>query len=251
MNERFMQILTLAATFGGVLGPALSSSNTGETSGRFFGDVYIIPADYAFAIWVPIYLGLLAFAAFQALPPQRFNPRFVKTRPWLVASALLNAAWIVAFDNLLFTSSLVIIALMLVTALVMHRTLEIGGTRVYGLERPLRVPFSLYAGWLTVATVVNAAGVLAVRGWDGFGLSYPVWGVVMLVVAAAIGLTTRFRWNDPVYGAVFVWALVGISVARADAPLVAGTALFLALLFVQTFLPTVGNALRPGSVKAV
>ena len=256
MNKRFMQILTLIATFGGVLGPTLGSfapgsSSTGEISGRFFRDVLVIPADYAFVIWAPIYLGFLAFAVFQALPSQRLNPRFTKTRPWLAVSALLNAAWIVSFDNLLFALSLVIIVGMLVTALFMHRTLGIGRTRVYGLERLLRVPFSLYAGWLTVATVVNAAGVLVVSGWDGFVLGHLVWGVAMLVVASAIGLVTRFRWDDPVYGAVFVWALVGVSLKRPDVPVVAGTALLLALLFVLTFLPTVRGALRPVLAKAV
>jgi hypothetical protein len=236
MSEKVKQTITLVATFAGVLGPTFGAfspgtSSTGEISGRFFSDVYIIPADYAFAIWAPIYLGFLAFAIFQALPGQRLNPRLMRVRLWLVASALLNAAWIAAFNNLLFGLSLVIIAGMLVTALVMHRLLEIGTTKVYGAERLLRLPFSLYAGWLTAATILNAAGVLADSGWAGFGISYPVWGVIMLVVATAIGLLTRFRWNDPVYGAVFVWAFVGIVIARTEIPLIAVTAGVLAIVF--------------------
>lgn len=236
MNEKTKQIVTLIATFAGILGPALGAfnpggSSTGEVSGRFFNEVLIIPADYAFAIWAPIYLGLLAFAVYQALPSQRLNIRFAKTRLWLTASALLNAAWIVAFDNLLFDLSLAIIALMLVTALAMHRKLEIGTTKVYGLERLLRVPFSLYAGWLTAATILNTAGVLAVRDWNGFGLSDLVWGIVMLLVASAIGLVTRFRWSDPVYGAVFVWAFIGVVVARGATGSVATLAGVLAALF--------------------
>ena len=235
------QLLTLLATFAGVLGPTLGSftpgnSSTAEISARFFRDVYIIPADYAFVIWAPICLGFLAFAVYQALPAQRHNPRLMKTRLWLSASALLNAAWIVTFDNFLFPLSLVIIIGMLVTALVMHRTLEIGRTRVYGLERLLRLSFSLYAGWLTAATILNAAGVLAVNSWNGFGLTYPIWGVLMLLVASAIGLLTRFRWNDPVYGAVFVWTFVGIVVARVDTPVVAITAGMLAVVFVISLL---------------
>lgn len=246
MSERVKQVLTLVATFAGVLGPAFGAfspgnSNTGEISGRFFSDVYIIPADYAFAIWTPIYLGFLAFAVFQALPAQRLNPRFMRVRLWLAASALLNAAWIAVFNNLLFGLSLVIIVAMLVLALVMHRTLEIGRTKVYGFERIVRLPFSLYAGWLTAATILNTAGVLADSDWGGFGISYPVWGVVMLVVAAAIGLLTRFRWNDPVYGAVFVWAFVGVVVARADVPLIAVTAGVLAAVFAVSTLTLVGN----------
>jgi len=99
------------------------------------------------------------------------------------------------------------------------------------MERLLRLPFSLYAGWLTAATILNAAGVLADNDWGGFGISYPVWGVIMLFVATAIGLLTRFRWNDPVYGAVFVWAFVGIVIARAEIPLVAVMAGVLAVVF--------------------
>ena len=239
MNERAKQLITLVATFGGVLGPSLGSfslgtSTTGEISGQFFRDVFIIPADYAFAIWAPIYLGFLTFAVFQALPAQRLNPRFMRVRLWLATSSLLNAAWIAVFNNLLFGLSLVIIVGMLVTALVMHRMLEIGKTKVYGLERVLRLPFSLYAGWLTAATILNAAGVLADNGWNGFGLGYPAWGVIMLFVATLIGLITRFRWNDHVYGAVFVWAFVGIVVARSDVPAVAITAGVLAVVFAAT-----------------
>ena len=244
MNEKTKQIAALVATLVGVLSPALSafspgSSSTGEISGRYFREVLIVPADYAFVIWAPIYLGFLAFAIYQALPAQRHNPRFAKTRLWLAASALLNAAWIIAFDNLLFTLSLAIITLMLITALRMHRTLEIGETRVFGLERYLRVPFSLYAGWLTVATVVNAAGVLAVNDWGEPGfLLYPLWGVAMLLVASVIGLTTRFTWRDPVYGGVFVWALIGIAVAPNQPLVVILTAGVLALVFALSLLPS-------------
>lgn len=39
----------------------------------------------------------------------------------------------------------------------------------------------------------NAAGVLDVNDWSGFGISYPAWGVVMLVVATVGELLTRFR----------------------------------------------------------
>ena len=243
MNEKVKQIVTLIATFAGVLGPLLSnpfapgSSSTGEISGQYFREVLVIPADYAFAIWAPIYLGFLAFAVYQALPAQRHNPRFAKTRLWLAASALLNAAWIVVFGNLLFTLSLVIIVGMLVTALRMHRTLEISETRVFGLERALRLPFSLYAGWLTVATIVNAAGVLEVNGWGGPSLFYPVWGVAMLLVASVIGLATRFTWRDPVYGGVFVWALTGVAVAPGQPLSVSLTAGVLALVFLLSLFP--------------
>lgn len=250
MSEKVKQVVTLVVTFASILLPAFGAftpgdTNTGEVSGQYFRDVYIIPADYAFAIWAPIYLGFLTFAVFQALPAQRDNPRFAATRLWLAGSALLNAAWGAVFNNLLFGLSAVVIVVMLAVALVMHRTMGIGRMKVYGVERFVRFPFSLYAGWLTVATIVNVAGVLAVNGWDGFGISYPVWGVVMLLVAAAIVVTTRLRWRDPVYGGVLMWACVGVIVARAEVPLVAVTAGVVGLTVLATFVPGVGNLTRP------
>ncbi len=249
MSERVKQVGTLVVTFASILLPAFGAftpgdTNTGEVSGRFFRDVYIIPADYAFAIWGPIYLGFLAFAVFQALPAQRDNPRLAATRLWLAGTALLNAAWGAVFNNLLFGLSALVIVVMLVVALVMHRTMQIGQVKVYGVERFVRLPFSLYAGWLTVATILNVGGVLAVNGWDGFGISYPMWGVVMLLVGAALGLATRFRWRDPVYGGVFVWAYVGIVIARIDTPLVAVTAGVLAFVFMLSLVPGIGSLMR-------
>ena len=249
MNEKTKQMLTLVATFVGITAPFLvdllipNRVSTGEISGRFFAEVLIIPADYVFAIWAPIYVGLLAFAVYQALPTQRDNPRFAKTRLWLTASALLNAGWIVAFNSLQFNLSVVLIVGMLATALRMHRTLEIGETKVSRLERYLRIPFSLYAGWLTVATIVNLAGALEVAGWNALGLSYSIWDVVMLLIATAIGLLTRLRWHDPIYGVVFVWAFVGIIVARVSVVPVAVTAGILALVFLASLLRPLANPL--------
>ena len=250
MSEKVKQIVTLVVTFAGVLFPAFGafrpgSTSTGEISDRYFSDVYIIPADYAFAIWAPIYLGFLFFAVVQALPAQRDNPRFAATRLWLAGTALLNAAWGEVTNNLLFGLSALVLVAMLVVALVMHRTMQIGRTKVYGLERLLRLPFSLYAGWCTVATILNVGVVLAVNGWDGFGISYPVWGALMLVVAAVIMVITRFRWRDPVVGGVLLWACVGIVLARADVPIVAGTAGVVALVAAATLVPGAGGLLRP------
>ena len=51
----------------------LNGQNTGQISDRF--NVYFVPAGYVFSIWGFIYIGLIAYAIFQALPSQRENPR--------------------------------------------------------------------------------------------------------------------------------------------------------------------------------
>src|SRR5512141_3414830 len=70
----------------------LNGLNTGQISDRF--QVYFVPAGYVFSIWGLIYLGLIAFAVFQALPAQRRNPRLRATGWWISLGGLAISTWI-------------------------------------------------------------------------------------------------------------------------------------------------------------
>lgn len=74
----------------------------------------------------------------------------------------------------------------------------------------LRVPFSVYFGWITVATIANVTTLLVGLGWNGFGLSEPAWMIIILIVGAAIAIATTLRNRDFFYGLVPVWAYLGI-----------------------------------------
>jgi hypothetical protein len=63
-----------------------------EIADRF--DILFIPAGYAFSIWGVIYLGLIAFTLYQALPSQRENPRLRRIGLWFAASCVANVAWL-------------------------------------------------------------------------------------------------------------------------------------------------------------
>ena len=68
-TRQILIILSIALTLVvNVLANALpiNGLNTGQISDSF--DVYFVPAGYVFAIWGLIYIGLGAFAVFQALP---------------------------------------------------------------------------------------------------------------------------------------------------------------------------------------
>jgi hypothetical protein len=53
----------------------------------------VIPADYAFAIWGPIFLLCLAYAVYQALSANRANP-LLRRVGWFFAGAFfLNSLW--------------------------------------------------------------------------------------------------------------------------------------------------------------
>ena len=64
----------------------INGLNTGKISDNFH--VFFVPAGYVFAIWGLIYIGLLSYAVFQALPAQKDNPRMQATGWWVVLGSL-------------------------------------------------------------------------------------------------------------------------------------------------------------------
>jgi hypothetical protein len=86
------------------------------------------------------------------------------------------------------------------------------------------LPFSVYLGWISVATIANVTDWLYLVGWDGFGIAAPVWAVIMLVVASVVGLLMALTRRDVAYLMVFVWSFVGIAVKQVAAPMVVTSA---------------------------
>ena len=82
------------------------------------------------------------------------------------------------------------------------------------------VLFSVYLGWITVATVANVTDWLYLVGWNGFGIRAQTWAVIMLAVASLLGLAMALTRRDVGYLSVLVWAFVGIAVKQTSAPTV-------------------------------
>ena len=209
-------------------------------------NILIQPADYAFSIWSAIYLGLLGLALAQALPEGSRNPRYQQARLPLILNMVVNFGWFVATQREWGGVSAGLLWAQFLTAVWLYYALEIPKTKVYGLERLLRVSISLYVGWLTVANVVTTAYVLERLGWSGWGVGDVTWTVVIMVVASAVGLSARFAWRDPVYGGVFVWAFVGVALREGQPLVVAITAGLLTLVFVLLLVPGTGSLMRIG-----
>ena len=198
----------------------INGLNTGQISDLF--KVYFVPAGYVFSIWGVIYLGLIAFAIFQALPAQRENPRLRATGWWIVLSGLANSAWIFLWHYQLFPLTLVVMLVLLASLIMIYLRLEIGRSRVSTTENWLaRVPFSIYLGWITVATVANATSLLDYLKWNGFGIAPEVWMGIMLAAVLVIVTLVNLRHHDIAYSLVILWALAGIGLKHAAVSAVA------------------------------
>jgi hypothetical protein len=101
---------------------------------------------------------------------------------------------------------------LLVSLVVIYQRLGIGTGKTSLNERWLvDMPFSIYLGWISVATIANASVVLLHLNWDGFGLSETTWTVIMLVVGVISGLFMTFKRSEVFYTLVLIWAFIGIA----------------------------------------
>lgn len=201
----------------------INGQTTGEISDRF--DIYFVPAGYVFSIWGLIYLALLGFAVYQALPGQRDNPRLRRVGYLFALSCAANVAWIFLWHYERFPLTLVAMASLLVLLIAIYLRLGIGRGPVSTAERWLvRLPFSIYLGWITVATIANVTQLLDYLNWGGWGISPEAWTVIMLIAATAITAAVLFSRGDVAYGLVIVWAVAGIAIKHAGTPVVTGAA---------------------------
>lgn len=201
----------------------LNGQNTGEISDRF--DVYFVPAGYVFAIWLVIYIGWIAFTIFQFLPSQKENPRLRKLGYWFALSGVFNAAWLFCWHYNLFGLSVLVMLALLGSLVVSYLKLDVGRTKAgAGESWAVDVPFGVYLGWVSVATIANITSWLYSIDWNGFGVAPQVWAVIMLAVASVVGILMAFLRRDAGYLFVFVWAFAGIAVEQAGTALVVNSA---------------------------
>ena len=213
----------------------------GQTSAEIANRIPIlfVPANYVFSIWGVIYLFLIGFGIYQALPSQRENPILRRIGYLFVVSCIGNAGWLFSFHYEQFPLSMILMIIVLLSLIAIYIRTGIGRLNVSRADKWLiHIPFSIYLGWITVATIANASYVLYVAEWDRFGIPDEIWTVTMLIVATIIVLLLIFRHSDIAYTAVIVWALVGIVVKQSDIQSVALTAAAMTVIVILALLAT-------------
>jgi hypothetical protein len=230
------QVTTLAAILGSIvfINVANFFSSDGvdmaTLSDILFTSVQILPANYAFAIWAPIYIGLVTFGIYQLQPAQRQNPVLQRAGYLLVFACLAQCAWIYLFLARLFPLSAIAMFGMLLPLIGLYQRLEMGQPRVSAQEKWfIDIPISLYLGWITVATVVNVALALYSLNWNGWGIAPSIWAIIMMSVSAAITTVITIQRHDIAYTLVIVWAFVAIAIRQMETPLIAVAGVVMAI----------------------
>lgn len=190
----------------------INGLNTGEVSDSYPN--LFAPAGMTFAIWGVIYALLAAYALYQA---GLFNGKKEVLKGDLLnkvgfifsISSLLNTVWIFAWHYKIVPLSLALISMMLLCLIVINKAIDrekLSGKEYFFIH----LPFSIYFGWVTVATIANATTFFVSINWKGFGVSEVTWTVIILIVGLLIGAATMVRNRNMTYGLVLIWAYYGI-----------------------------------------
>lgn len=249
MNDRLRQFLVLFFAIGqavvGVLSNRQLDPNVGEVSDSFQN--YFTPAGITFAVWGYLYLALIAYGIYQALPAQRTRTIHRRVGGWVALGCAASALWPLVFSWVgLYGAptfqitplwlSVALIALLVVSLVIVARNLRALNPVLNRADRWLvALPNLSYLAWAAVATVANVTALLIGLGWKGGGYA-PLWSSAMIVIATLIvlGVVYDGRSRLGVFGfaGVIVWALVGIYLGNNPKSALVGTTALVAVAVV-------------------
>lgn len=172
---------------------------------------FLTPAGYTFTIWALIYTGILLFAFYQIIrsESEQLNP----VRSLFILSCTANIAWIYVWHNqYLGLSVAAILGLLIALALINRSAYKLSQTKDTFF---VKVPFSIYFGWVSVAAVLNILVYIASLGYDfSFNVSTAI-AVFLILAVTIIGFIVREKLNIPFYSLTIAWALTGIAVKQS------------------------------------
>ncbi len=220
----FLQGINIVAFLATVVVNMLAGSTTllnGVTSGEV-SDMYptlITPAGFTFAIWGIIYTLLLVFIIYQVMPKNRDQPFLKQISILFALSGIWNILWLFLWHYESITYSLILMLALLATLISIYLRLDIGRVDVPLKERlAVHLPFSVYLGWISIATIANVSVALTAVSWDGWGIEPSLWAVIIIYVALLLTAAVLASRKDIAFSCVVVWALVGILAKQGEYP---------------------------------
>lgn len=211
----------------------INGHTTGEISAMY--PTHLTPAPYAFMIWGLIYGLLLLFVIYQLLPRGHSKPEVRNIGGWFIVSCAMNIAWLLLWHYLYIDATVFIMLALLISLFAIY-------TRTRSASPPNRdaafwlvsVPFSIYLGWITVASIVNVSVVLTDHQWNRWGLSEVTWTAIILLALTLLAWRIGRKCEDPFYLLTIVWALIAIGVNQQSSPVIT-TVAWLTAIFLGCF----------------
>ena len=174
-----------------------------------------VPAPLTFAIWGVIYILVIGYTLYQfglfRKKGEAVNETLLtRTGTLFILTSILNLSWVIAWHYGLLTVSFLLLAVFLVVLIDIRLIIHAQEPLTVKEKWFVRLPFSVYFGWVTIATIAGATALLVGSGFGGLGISEAVWTILILLVGAGIGIATALRFRDIPYLLVFIWAYSNI-----------------------------------------
>ena len=195
----------------------INNRTTGELSAQYPN--LFVPAGLTFSIWGVIYILLTIFVVYGLIVTAKNGTQkslFIENIGVLFfISCLANMGWIFVWHYEAVPLSVVIMLILLATLITIYLKLRIGRSDSPNSEKYLvHLPFSIYLGWVTIATIANITALLVYANWNAFGLGEPFWAIVVIIAGIGITLGVLFTRKDIFYCLVVDWSLLGILLKR-------------------------------------
>ena len=175
---------------------------------------YFVPAGFTFSIWGIIYLLMIAFIGYQLY---QFHKKrkvtfevIITIGPWFLVSGLANATWILLWHYEWVFASVSVMLILLGALIKIYTSLK--GLMPLPKNEIIFVQtyFSVYLGWISVATIANVTTAFVSVGWQGGDIGQGNWTCIMIVVATLLGVLFIYKNKDIPFAAVIIWALYGM-----------------------------------------
>lgn len=185
----------------------INGTNQKEMSDKYLTS--ITPASFTFSIWGIIYTLIFIALILMVLNRNKSSYRLIidKFSPLFWLSSLFNIAWIVLFlYDKIFISTIFIAALTIVLVVINQVIVENNDNK----KNMLALSFGLYNGWVLIATIINMAAYLVKSGWNRFGLSQEIWGIILLSLSFIIVVRTMAKLRNASFPLSAAWGCYGI-----------------------------------------
>jgi hypothetical protein len=201
-----------------------------------------VPAPITFSIWSIIYLFLLLYVVYQtgilSKKSTTINSKINSIGGLFILSCLLNSLWIICWQFLFVKLSVLVMLMLLINLILIYLKTRVERKATLKKKIFLSAPFSIYLGWISVATIANITALLVSIKWNGFGVSEQIWTIGMIGAALVLSALALMKFRDYMYSLVIFWAIMGILINHSTLlaykypSVIIATGLAMAIIFV-------------------
>jgi hypothetical protein len=185
----------------------INGLSSGEVSALYNNP--FTPAGFTFSIWGVIYLLLIVFIIYRFFGSGKINNDF-STGPYFIIASIANMSWLFLWHNQLIPLSMLVILILPLSLFQIFKRLQ--QYQNYSIREylALKLPFSIYTAWVTVASIANFMALLVYfnQNWPANFLN--IAAIIGVLLALTITVKILDNYHSVSFALVVIWAYIGI-----------------------------------------